>query len=329
MAKFIDNIILYRFLNKETSEDENKEIFDWVSASEENREEFRKIHHAYHISNLKQFQSEIDIDKAWDKLYNNLKKYGGKSKIVDFNLLLKVAASVLIIISIGFGSIWINEHIFKRESTSIVQFEAPSGDKSKIQLADGSDVWINSETTLTYDISSPRNVTLKGEAFFDVEKDEWEPFMVETASGMIVKVTGTRFNLRSYPDDPVIETTLEDGEVIIIGENSKRLAVLNPGQQAKYTIQNNNVDVKNVSPELYSLWKNNEIRFSDISFRDLVPQIERWYGVTIELDQEISGKDRFTMAIKTESLRELLTMMRLTSRFDYEIDGSEVKINAK
>ena len=80
---------------------------------------------------------------------------------------------------------------------------------------------------------------------------------------------------------------------------------------------------------MYSLWKNNEIRFSDISFRDLVPQIERWYGVTIELDPEISKKDRFTMAIKTESLRELLSMMKLTSKFNYEIDGSRVKINAK
>jgi len=172
-------------------------------------------------------------------------------------------------------------------------------------------------------------VTLKGEAFFDVEKDEQEPFMVETASGMKVKVTGTRFNLRCYADDPIVETTLEEGEVIIIGENSRRLTVLNPGQQAKYTKNNNNIDVKNVSPELYSLWKNNEIRFSDISFRNLVPQIERWYGVTIELDPEISKNDRFTMAIKTESLRELLTMMKLTSRFDYEIDGSNVKINAK
>ena len=107
------------------------------------------------------------------------------------------------------------------------------------------------------------------------------------------------------------------------------MAVLTPGQQARYTIHNGEVDVKDVSPEFYSLWKNNEIVFSEISFRDLVPQIERWYGVSIELDPKINDEDRFTMTIKTESLRELLHMMKLTSNFDYEIIGSKVKIISK
>ncbi len=328
MAKFIDNSVLYRFLHKETSEKENKEILEWVSFSKENREEFRKIHIAYNINSLKKIESEIDIDKAWEKLHNNFIHYRAKSEIVNWNILFKVAASVLIIISIGLGSIWINEHLFRMESNSVVQFEAPAGEKSKIQLADGSSVWLNSETILTYDVSSPRIVKLEGEAFFDVEKNR-NPFLVETSSGMKVKVTGTRFNLRCYPEDPIVETTLEAGEVIILGENAKRLVELNPGQQSIYNIRDNKIDVIKVKVEIYSLWKNDEIRFSEISFRDLVPRIERWYGVTIELDPGISKKDRFTLAIKTESLRELLNMMKLTSTFNYEIDGSKVKINSK
>ena len=146
---------------------------------------------------------------------------------------------------------------------------------------------------------------------------------------MKVKVTGTRFNLRCYPEDPVVETTLEEGEVIILGENAKRLVELNPGQQSRYNIRDNKINVLKVAPEIYSLWKNDEIRFSEISFRDLVPRIERWYGVTIELDPGISKKDRFTFAVKTESLRELLNMMKLTFTFNYEINGSKVKINSK
>ena len=329
MAKFDDHTILYRFFKKETSEAENKEIINWVSASEENREEFREIHKIFLSSNLKQFNSEIDNDDAWNKLYNNMKKYRVKSKIVSSNLLLKVAASVLIFIAVGFGSIWTNEHIFNGNKPVIIRFEAPAGEKSKIQLADGSNVWLNSETVLTYNVPNPRNVTIEGEAFFDIKKDAGKPFWVETGSGMKVKVTGTRFNLRCYADDPVVETTLEEGKVIIIGEDSDLLTVLTPGQQARYTIHRGVVNVKNVSPELYSLWKNNEIVFSEISFRDLVPQIERWYGVSIELDPRINNKDRFTMTIKTESLRELFNMMKLTSSFDYEINGSRVKINSK
>ena len=292
MAKFIDNSVLYRFLHKETSEKENKEILEWISSGKENCEEFRKIHYAYYISSLKKIESEIDIDKAWEKLHNNFIEKKAKSEIVNWDILLKVAATVIIIISIGFGSIWINEHLFRMKSNSVVQFEAPAGEKSKVQLADGSSVWLNSETILTYDVTNPRIVKLEGEAFFDVEKNR-NPFLVETTSGMKVKVTGTRFNLRCYPDDPVVETTLEEGEVIILGENAKRLVELNPGQQSKYNIMDNKINVVKVTPEIYSLWKNDEIRFSEISFRDLVQRIERRNGVTIELDPEINKNDRF------------------------------------
>ena len=222
MVRFNDHTILYRFFKKETSEEENNEIINWVSASERNREEFREVHNIFLSSNLKQFHSEINIDDAWNKLYSNLQKYKGKSKIISSDLLLKVAASVLILIAVGFGSIWINEHVFSGNKPTIVHFEAPAGEKSKIQLADGSNVWLNSETVLTYDATNPRNVTVEGEAFFDVKKDAGNPFWVETGSGMKVKVTGTRFNLRCYADDPVVETTLEEGKVIIIGEKSNR-----------------------------------------------------------------------------------------------------------
>jgi ferric-dicitrate binding protein FerR (iron transport regulator) len=329
MDRFDDHTILYRFFKKETSEGENEEIIHWVSASEENREEFRKVHKIFLSSNFKQFQSEIDIDDAWDKLYQSLKEYRSHSGTLNVSFLLKVAASVLILVAVGLGSIWTYEHIFKGSTFAIVHIEAPAGEKSKIQLADGSSVWLNSETVLTYDATNPRNVRVEGEAFFDIQKDAGNPFWVETASGMTVKVTGTRFNLRSYAGDPFVETTLEEGRVEILGENAVRLAELNPGQQARYTIRGGEVEVKKVSPELYSLWKNNEIIFSETSFYDLVPQIERWYGVSVELDEGINKEDRFTMTIKTESLRELLDMMKLTSDFDYEIVGSRVKIYSK
>jgi transmembrane sensor len=104
---------------------------------------------------------------------------------------------------------------------------------------------------------------------------------------------------------------------------------LNPGQQARYDLQNNRIKITNVSTEIYSLWKNNEFRFDDISFAELAPRIERWYGVSVKLDPRIAEKDRFTMTLKTESLRELLNMMQLTSKFNYEINGSSVEIHAK
>ena len=87
--------------------------------------------------------------------------------------------------------------------------------------------------------------------------------------------------------------------------------------------------VQDVSAEIYSSWKNNVLSLADISFPDLILCIERWYGVKISLDPKMNKNDRFTMTVKTESLRELLNMMQLTSKFNYEIDGDKVMIHAK
>jgi transmembrane sensor len=323
------DIIVHRFLSRETSEQENSEILHWVSVSEENRIEFRKAHQLFHQSKLKHFQSEIDVDQAWEILSGQLPKQQRVRKAMRLDVFMKMAASVLLILAVGVGSLWTHEHYFKSSKSVFVQFEAPKGEKSKIILADGSLVWLNSQTILKYDALIPRKVFVQGEAYFEVQKDQKHPFEVETASGMKVIVTGTKFNLRSFSNESVVETTLEEGEVQILGIKSDKLAVLQPGQQSTYNIQTNELQIQNVSAEIFSLWKNNELRFSDISFEDLVPCIERWYGITIKMDQKIGNNDRFTMTIKTESLRELLTMMQLTSKFNYEINGSSVEINAK
>lgn len=327
MEEPISETLLNRFLDKETSMAENQAILQWVSDSEENRVEFRKVHRAYHLSKLRYSKSEIDVDEAWNKLNNLLPRTKPQHKLIDLNILRKVAASVLLILAGGLGSLWMSGYFSGQQQSAIVELKTLKGEKSQVILADGSHVWLNSQTVLKYDALNPRKTTLDGEAFFEVEKDKAHPFEVITASGMKVIVTGTKFNLKSFAGEPFVETTLEEGVVEIKGTDNKPLAQLEPGQQAQYNIEGNNTSVKNVSPELYSLWKNNELRFTDISFAELVPRIERWYGVTISLENNRKNNDRFTMTIKTESLRELLNMMQLTSKFNYEIKGEQVKIN--
>jgi len=330
MRERIDTTLLLKFLNKETSKEENDEILDWASASEQNREEFRKIHQAIHAGNLKRVQSEVDVDIAWNKLNDQLQKVKREPSLITLVAFRRIAVAALIILSVGFGGLWVNDHFFTEQKSGFVQFEAPNGEKSRIVLADGTHVWLNSETTLKYDVLDPRKVILSGEAYFEVKKDHAHPFEVFTSSGMKVRVTGTRFDLRSYDDEPFVETSLEEGEVIIEGNNSEKLAVLKPDQQAEYNIKNGNLEVHNVSAGIYSIWRNNELQFSNITFEELIPRIERWYGVSIKIDSEArKNNDRFTMTIKTESLRELLSMMQLTSKFTYEINGSRVEIHLK
>lgn len=327
MQDSINDILLHRFFCKEATEHETNEILQWVSESDENRSEFQKAHEIFHLSKLKQFQSEIDIDIAWKNLNNQLSKTE-RNKILYINIFRKVAVSILLLLSIGISVFWTTEYFFSKSKSAIVQFESPNGEKSKIILADGSLVWLNSNTIIKYDVLTPRKVTIEGEGYFEVKKDIEHPFEVTTLSGMQVKVTGTKFNLRSYAEEPYVETTLEEGGVVITKDNLE-MAVLKPGQQAIYSTKQNELNVDFVTTEDYSIWKNNELQLRGIPFSELIPKIERWYGVSIELDPKISNKDQFTMTIKTESLRELLNMMQLTSKFRYEINGSIVKIQAK
>ncbi|MGV8090439.1 MAG: FecR family protein [Mangrovibacterium sp.] len=327
MEQSVNDSLLLRFLKRETSEQENAEILQWVSGSEENCEEFRRVHRIFHLSMRKQYESEIDIDQAWNKLISQIPEMKTQVRSFRPNVFWKVAASVAMILAVGFGSLWTYEHFFYRLQTAKIRIESPAGEKSKVVLADGTLVWLNSETILDYNASDPRKVTLRGEAYFDVTKDREHPFEVTTASGLKVTVLGTRFNLRSFSGENNVEATLEEGEIVITGINYKQPVRLISGQQVSYDISNKELQIRNVSTGIYSSWKNNELRFTDISFRELVPLIERWYGVRIDLDPQISTMDRFTMTIKTESLRELLNMMQLTSKFDYEINGEKVTIH--
>lgn len=323
-----DNLI-HRFLERETSEQENSEILQWVSASEENREEFRKIHHAIHLSSLKKLNSEIDVDAAWGEMKGRMEYSKPVRNMTRMNSILRIAASVLVLISVGLGSVWVTSQFKQQPEDKIVQFETPKGEKSRIILADGSTVWLNSQTVVSYNTLKPREVTIQGEAFFEVVKMDGQPFEVLTHSGVKVKVTGTKFNLRNYPHESTIETTLEEGEVVIETNNSSKKTVLRPGQQASYNTHHRTLNVGKVEAEIYSLWRQNELRFDNISFSELVPRIEQWYGVNISLEAGVGINDRFTLTIKTESLRELLNMLQLTSKFSYEVNGSEVEINAK
>lgn len=328
MKASIDHNLLLKFLKKETTTKENQEIKNWVSASEKNREEFRDIHETFHLSQLKQYKSEIDIEKAWNKLYDQLpNQRNHKHKIQT--LFWQVAASIAIIMAVGISSFWMGGRFSTQENSKLVQVETPAGEKSKILLPDGTYVWLNSSSLLSYDAGDPRKVKVDGEAYFEVAKDKKHPFEVSTPSGMKVTVLGTKFNLRYYNSENKVETTLDEGQIVISGVEKYKPLILHPGQQADYSLANGKLTVREVDTSIFSLWRNNVLRFDDVSFAELVPRIERWYGVSIDVDPKISHTDRFTMTVKTESLRELLNMMQLTSIFNYEIKGENVKITAR
>src|SRR5690606_24897985 len=148
-----------------------------------------------------------------------------------------------------------------------------------ITLPDGSKVWLNAESSITYPttfVDKERKVEITGEAYFEVSHNAQQPFIVASAQ-QLVEVLGTEFNVNAYNDDHSINTTLLKGSVRI-KTTSNQTTILTPGQQAR--VSNETIRVNDVQTEDYIAWKNGLIVLNHADLSSVVKQIERWYDVS-------------------------------------------------
>lgn len=224
-----------------------------------------------------------------------------------------------------------------------------TGSRYKLALPDGSEVWVNSSSHLTYDRhfgKNNRNVHLNGEAYFMVKKNEDLPFVIHTKR-MNVTVTGTTFNVRAYEDEPLSETALIEGrvEIQLAGKPDKtyvlkpndKLVVsdslsFQPKRNATKSEQTIPLAIKTSAPivtlqkltisNLDSLvaetaWLYSTLAFNDESFKEVALKMEKWYGINIAFQNEPLQKIRFTGRFTTETIQEALEAMQFTARFKF------------
>ena len=206
----------------------------------------------------------------------------------------------------------------------------PRGGEYVLTLADGSRVWLNSESELRFPSrfeGTERRVSVTGEAYFQVAKDATAPFVVE-AGGVAVRVTGTEFNVMAYADDERVETTLAEGGVTVeAGGRTTRVA---PGEQAVFDKATGGLSKRRVDINLYTSWKSGLFEFRDMPLGRVARQLERWYDVRIHFAAPAVADIRFTGAVeKQRPLDFILDIIRETRSVDYRIEGREVTISKK
>jgi len=228
--------------------------------------------------------------------------------------------------------------------------------KSVVTLADGTVVTLNSATTLRYPDSfngKTREVYLDGEAYFDVHKDHLHPFIIHT-NKMNIRVLGTSFNVKSYKNEPLSETTLIRGSIEVtlndrpsdriilkpkeklIVQNStsinKRTTLADPsspdtnGKETRYSLTNLTYFPNNDKTIVETSWVQNKLVFSDKDFSELSEQLERWYGVHIEFANDNLKTYRFTGLFEKESLPQALDALQMIEHFNYKINDTTVYI---
>lgn len=192
-----------------------------------------------------------------------------------------------------------------------------------ITLADGSRVWLNAGSQITYPVAfagNERKVAMKGEAYFEVAHDASKPFYV-SKDAMQVQVLGTHFNVNAYDDDKNAQVTLLEGSVKVKAENS---VVLKPGEQAVLSGAHSPFTIDH-SPDLEQVmaWKNGLFEFNETDIQTVMKQIERWYDVQVEFDGSFS--QHFNGAIKRqENVSKVLKMLEKTGGLRFSLSGKKV-----
>lgn len=305
------------------SEAEIVEILDWIESSPENQKNYTQLKNLWVVTGL-DHPDQVAIPAF---------SFGKTRPIpVQYHLwgsLLKYAAVFVAAFVLGSLSLYLTRQSERNAlSAQYNTIEVPYGQRSQITLYDGTKIWLNSGTKLKYPVvfgANSRNVTIEGEAFFNIAKDAKHPFVV-SAGKLKVEVLGTHFDVCAYPDENEFATTLEEGSVKVYNSVNGKYVKMNPGEQVVLNRKSDAFKLLHVDTELYTSWKENLLKFDDATFEEVIKKMERWYDVKITVAPGINTNERFTMTIKTESLREMLLLVSKTTKINYEIKESAVLI---
>ncbi|MRG45185.1 DUF4974 domain-containing protein [Chitinophaga sp. SYP-B3965] len=189
-------------------------------------------------------------------------------------------------VSLAHGTIAYDDH--RAAAVSYNTLSTPKGRLFHLVLPDGSDVWLNAASAVTYPTSfsgKERVVTLKGEAYFDIKPDAAKPFSVRLADNTEVKVLGTAFNINAYENEHVTATTLINGSVQINAGNNS--SILKPGYQANVAHATPGIKVSRADTSQVLAWKNGIFNFEDADIQAVMKQLERWYDIEVQYENGI------------------------------------------
>jgi ferric-dicitrate binding protein FerR (iron transport regulator) len=360
--------LVISFLNGSASSKDIDKLKDWVTQSKENLDEFYKMRIAWIASSQVLQNRKINIEGALSQVNQKIslrdRKVSGDS-VFAIRGFVKIAATLLLMVILGgLGSlVYMKYGSSSNASGSFIFVYAPKGSKAITILPDGTKVWLNAGSNLMYDpnafLRKNRHVALIGEGYFKVLPNAAKPFSVSTKNLEIVAL-GTEFNVKAYPEEDEIETTLVNGKVKINGINQhKQLfsVTLKPSQQftllsgksfihdtlltdpakieAKHLTEIQLEEVHSKKPveplitdlettELITSWTQDNWIFKGIDLGSLAVQLERRYDTKIVFESEELKKYTFSGKFQNETIEQIMQVLKLTTPLQYEIGKGEI-----
>jgi transmembrane sensor len=324
----------------------------------EKDEEFLEATYHLHLNRLKEKGFDLVTDKEKDEAHSLYFDYREKPSGKNQRNKLFIAVSVFSVIAILFFLRYYEKSTVMPVADKIAQSEisTKTGSRTRIQLPDGSSVWLNGGSKLVYDNrhfgENTREVTLTGEGYFDVVKNKDKPFIIH-ANKINIKVIGTAFNIRAYPGEKNTETSLIRGSIEVTMKDREEKIMMKPND--KLIISNEevqpekgNTTTKNAgriitdtsfilmkhltvandeNTIVETAWVENKLVFDKETFEEVALKMERWYGVSIHFTDDKLKLQRLTGTFEKETITEALTALQIsTPFFKYRINNLSIHI---
>lgn len=251
--------------------------------------------------------------------------HGGKQNTIlrMYRKLPRIAAILIPVILMISGAFY-----YYSVENRMIEISTAYGETKHLLLPDSSEIWLNAGTTIQYPkafAGDKRQITLDGEAYFSVRRDKAKPFIVQTQQ-LSVTVLGTKFNVKAYPADERIITSLTSGKVEVSAAN-KDSWLLDPNQQMSYANHGASIEITGITTEETHAWMTGQMVFLNATFNEIVKTVERRFNVSIATQVDIPPSKQYTIKfLKNENLDEVLNVLGEMMDFTYQKQGGNITL---
>lgn len=328
------NTIIANYLNRTATPDEKQKLLSWLKEDDSHRKYFNECRESWLASGAV-LLSENEKKKAFRLFEERVSRYESEHKSFNFSIILKIAASVAILLICTTGGFYIGKNRYTTAPAlqTIVMQQALMGADSKgaFTLPDGTIAWLNAGSKLTYPsefASDSRNVLLEGEGYFEVKRNEKAPFYVETEN-MNIRVLGTTFDVQTYSQKDVAETILLSGKVEVQLKGHSDKIMLKPNQKISFNKTDGSSKVASVNASEYAIWIKDKLILNNETLATILRKMERWYGVDISCGKDVPMQLRLSMTIRRETKEEIFRLLEIIAPVKCRLSDGKIVINTK
>lgn len=323
MERLNDTLII-KYIEGNCSESEIKEILRWLDEAGDEGHELFELKRLSVMQKYASYISPEHIEQSYRELqqinhFNNRRRIGARRRFVRQTM--RYAALFVLLLAVS----WFAFHYVTEQIHPDMIVVEVSNDKpfEEIRLNDSSHVWLARNSRIEYPgkfSKSQRKVFLKGQAYFDVAKNEKVPFLVETAD-LTVKVRGTSFEVNTAEKGGVTDVILESGSVDVLNKDRDVICAMTPGHHLEYSSKTGTYDLHRIDTKTLTGWRGGVLEFDGLNFTEIAKILERYYHVRIVLDESIDDEQRFVGSLSYEkTIKEMLKTMEYVTSVEYHVN---------